>query len=467
MSDNSEPEPATAAAGPVDYAALEASVRGPLPEDFEEMPPGPGLAAVLTGLDRTTLTGFQLAEVLRARLRQISFEQAELLADIHELAYAPYTPPGQPPARSNQWDEHVTEEVSFSLSWSMYAADKHVELARTVRDRLPAVHAALSAGRIDLTKARAICDEVDNLDAEAARAVVDQVLADVDFRSTGTIRDAIRKLVLKVDPEAVRKRHKRSVEARCVVHKEEPDGTAQLTGLRLPKEKAAAAWDYLCRMATATKKAGGETRRIDQIRADVFLDLLAGVDPAQAGAVQPAPGKGSVTLGLELETLMRLNDHPGELAGFGPVVADIARQVAEQLRTHAVWRFVVTNDGRIMHEGRLHYRPTADQAAYVRARDKTCQAPCCRRPARQCEIDHVTAHDEGGTTHEDNLATECKRHHTGKHGGFKLYRTDFGLVWISPRGRAYPVADGRELDLTQRRLLQDIIDKGETFRPRR
>lgn len=36
--------------------------------------------------------------VLRARLRQISFEQAELLSDIHELAHAPYTPAGSAPA---------------------------------------------------------------------------------------------------------------------------------------------------------------------------------------------------------------------------------------------------------------------------------------------------------------------------------------------------------------------------------
>lgn len=56
MSDKSEPEP-TAPAGPVDYAALEASVWGPLPVDFEEMPPGRGRRR-LAGLDRTTFPGF-------------------------------------------------------------------------------------------------------------------------------------------------------------------------------------------------------------------------------------------------------------------------------------------------------------------------------------------------------------------------------------------------------------------------
>jgi hypothetical protein len=42
-----------------------------------------------------------------------------------------------------------------------------------------------------------------------------------------------------------------------------------------------------------------------------------------------------------------------------------------------------------------------------------------------------------------------------------LYRTDFGLLWISPRGRAYPVSFGKELDQTQRRILQTLINEGE------
>jgi hypothetical protein len=162
-----------------------------------------------------------------------------------------------------------------------------------------------------------------------------------------------------------------------------------------------------------------------------------------------------------LTTLMNLTEHPGELAGYGPVVADIARQVADGFRDVAVWRFSLTHNGRLLHEGRLHYRPTAEQKAYVRARDKHCQAPGCRRPAHQCDIDHVTAWRDHGPTIEDNMCILCRRHHRAKHGGFRLYRTDFGLVWISPRGRAYPVSFGKELDQTQRRILQTLINEGE------
>jgi hypothetical protein len=84
-------------------------------------------------------------------------------------------------------------------------------------------------------------------------------------------------------------------------------------------------------------------------------------------------------------------------------------------------------------------------------------------PANRCDIDHITAWDNQGVTHEDNLCPLCTRHHRAKHGGFRLYRTDFGLLWISPRGHSYPVSFGRELDATQRRLLQDLINGGETL----
>jgi hypothetical protein len=199
----------------------------------------------------------------------------------------------------------------------------------------------------------------------------------------------------------------------------------------------------------------------------VFLDLTAGVDPtipaAQggAGAVNPAPGKGSVNLTVELSTLMCLDDHPGELAGFGPVVADLARQVADSMQPYPVWRFTITDQGRLVHEGRLHYRPTTAQKSFVQARDQYCRAPGCRRPARQCDIDHITPWEDYGVTHEDNMCVLCRHHHRAKHGGFTLYRTDFGLVWISPRGVSYPVSFGHELDHTQRRILQHTITHSE------
>jgi 5-methylcytosine-specific restriction endonuclease McrA len=51
----------------------------------------------------------------------------------------------------------------------------------------------------------------------------------------------------------------------------------------------------------------------------------------------------------------------------------------------------------------------------VRARDRTCRFPACNRPARRCELDHITAREHGGPTNQANLHCLCSRHHHLKH----------------------------------------------------
>ena len=311
----------------------------PLPDGLDEMAPGPGLAAVLAGIDRRVCNGYQLVEVLRARQRQINWSQAELLADTYAMAYTYGGTPFEPPVRHGQRDEHVEEEVAFALSWTAYAAEAHTGLAHATIVRQPAVHAALQAGQIDLPKAKVLLEEVELLDDEQATTVIARVLPDAATDTTGKLRHKLRRLVLAIDPDAVRKRHQKALADRDVTLIRHRDGTASIVGRNLPADKATAAMDHLGRIATATRKAGDPLGRFDdrdkrstaQIRADVFVDLLDGADPtipAQqggAGALHPAPRKGVVNLTVELGTLLCLTEHPGELAGFGPVVADIAR----------------------------------------------------------------------------------------------------------------------------------------------
>jgi hypothetical protein len=57
------------------------------------------------------------------------------------------------------------------------------------------------------------------------------------------------------------------------------------------------------------------------------------------------------------------------------------------------------------------YRPTAQQQRFTRIRDRHCRMPGCRRAPGRCDIDHVTAHGEGGPTDCWNLCCLCRRHH--------------------------------------------------------
>jgi hypothetical protein len=81
-------------------------------------------------------------------------------------------------------------------------------------------------------------------------------------------------------------------------------------------------------------------------------------------------------------------------------------------------------------------------------RDRTCVFPWCTRPARGCDIDHVTEHDpdaeaEGrpqpGPTATWNLACLCRFHHRLKTFTAWRYRmVEPGVVeWTSPHGHRY------------------------------
>jgi hypothetical protein len=60
------------------------------------------------------------------------------------------------------------------------------------------------------------------------------------------------------------------------------DGTAHLYGLDLPPDRVQAAMRRIADLAQSLKTSD-ETRTIDQIRADVFLDLLDGKHFARGG----------------------------------------------------------------------------------------------------------------------------------------------------------------------------------------
>jgi hypothetical protein len=89
-------------------------------------------------------------------------------------------------------------------------------------------------------------------------------------------------------------------------------------------------------------------------------------------------------------------------------------------------------------DGRAHYRPTAAQISFARARDRRCQAPGCRVPAHRCEIDHRIPWHLGGPTFIDNLYCLCKRHHRAKdEAGYTYRRGPQGIEWTSPYGHHY------------------------------
>ncbi|WP_322756393.1 HNH endonuclease signature motif containing protein, partial [Frankia sp. Cas3] len=95
-------------------------------------------------------------------------------------------------------------------------------------------------------------------------------------------------------------------------------------------------------------------------------------------------------------------------------------------------------DGAVVDVGRRRF-PSPALARQIRARDWVCRFPGCRTPATVCDLDHVRAYAEGGTTEAANLLTLCRHHHRLKHDGtWTVQVTETGAVtWTSPELRVY------------------------------
>jgi hypothetical protein len=402
------------------------------------LPPGPRLAEALSVTDPSTLTGRELVEVVAAHHRLAAHTHAGFVRAVHDLAAAVGSS-----GQAGRGNESATGELAFALSCSEYAAEQALAAASLAIDVAPDLISTLEAGDLDEVKLKMLTRELSDVDDPASvRAVVGALRTEFDRCTVSQLRTRLRVLLLEIEPEAVRTRHARSIERRRVEHHEFANGTSMMAACYLPKDRAAAAWAHIDAIAQATVSAGDPLhRRIDQIRADVFADLLAGVDPSSAGATKPGRRSGAINLHIGLTTLACLNDHPGSIPGFGPVLADIARQAAEQMSRTAQWRFSVENiHGETIADCRLRRRPTVTQRAFVAARDGTCRAPGCTQPAIRCDIDHVQAYAEGGPTTIENLQLLCRRHHRFKHKhGFTVRRSRFGTEWTTSLGVRYIV----------------------------
>ena len=402
-----------------------------IPMDLDQMEPGPYLAAILSSTDLDQLSGHDRVVALRASQRMASHYQAQTLqamASISDLMHD----------LDDDFElahRSAATEIRAALTLTRRAAETELDLAIDTRQRLPQVWEALSRGDIDVRRAHVIVSTTCHLDEDVARGLADRIVARAPMLTTGQLRAAIAKLCLEADPEDAERVYEEAVEDRRMVLEANPTGTADLRGTDLPPDRAVAISRRINRLARRLK-AKGETRSMDQLRADVFLDLLEGSLVGAAGDT----ARGVVDIQVDLETLMNLSDSAGDLAGYGPVVADIARQVTERQR-HSSWQFTVTDpdSGQPIHTGTTRRRPAAGQRRYVEARNRTCIFPGCRMPAVDSDLDHRIPWSEGGATETCNLAPLCRHDHCNRHhcgwGYEPLANGDYR--WISRLGRTY------------------------------
>jgi hypothetical protein len=329
------------------------------------------------------------------------------------------------------WDAACTE-VRAALRLTRRAADTHLDTAVALRQRLPRVLQTLRDGEIDTPRARVLLHGTDHLDEPTARQVIDRIIDEAPGLTTGQLRDRLRRLCVDTEPDTAQQRYEQAVDQRRVVVEASPDGTAHLIGMDLPPDRVMEITRRIDRLAKTINSAA-EHRTIDQIRADVMMDLLAGKHRNTKGGV--------VDIHVDLTTLTQLSESPGDLAGYGPVVADIARQVTDA-QVDAEWRFTITDPttGLPVHDGTTRRRPTTAQRRSVEARHRTCVFPGCRMPARQCDLDHRTPWSTRPVTITTDLVPGCRHDHiTNRHRvGWTHQPLPGGdHLWTSPLGHRY------------------------------
>ncbi len=278
----------------------------------DTMAPGPLLASVLhaiTGQDGAGLAGLsddQLIGVMSAVRRMESRAAWTLMAAMREFASRrPAQDRAQDgPARdgaaddSTGFDEFAGDELTGTLHLTWQSAAEQIGYACAVASRLPATFAALGAGQLHPVHVRIIEDETRVL-SEADAALADEKLAEAAASKTfGQLRYAAHRLVLKLDPDAARRRQEQARRDAHVRRFREDSGNAGMIARELPPDEVLASWQHVEQRALDLR-AAGVPGTLQDLRVRAYLDLLQETDcrllpgdpdPSAAGGADGAAG---------------------------------------------------------------------------------------------------------------------------------------------------------------------------------
>ena len=370
-------------------------------------------------------------------------------------------------------DDAEREDVALALRLSGGSAQQRIDVARTITQHLPSTAAALATGEISLGHANAIAKE--SAEIIRAGATSEQILeverialAHAEFHTPNQVASQMKATIAKLAPIEFEEAVAVASERRSVDCYPQADGMAQIVALlpaadaqvvmlaidklaRLNKEHAIEEQNLrerqMSRFTSGAKvgsiadhidrEAIAIARRIDAFRADALTQLANNYLASSAGEGLAHGRPVTLNLTVDLATLLGLAENPGNLKGYGPIPASVARGLAAD----AKWRKFVTDPvtGELLDVGRNTYEPPQALKDFLTARDQICRFPHCRQPARVADIDHVKPWDQGGETSQENMGMLCRRHHRMKtHGDWKLKSyPDGSCEWESPAGKKY------------------------------
>jgi hypothetical protein len=353
-------------------------------------------------------------------------------------------------------DEVEREDISTALRLAPATAQSRIDIARTLVNNLPNTCSALATGEISSAHATVIARETAAAIRDGApESVIFQIEASAlsfsEFHTPGQLANHVRNTIAKFAPEEFEETTSRATALRRVSCYNDADGMSTVVAI-LPASDAQIVMNsieaFILRQeqlahSQSTKMAQGSDLfqdgflTKDQKRADALSAICSNFLSEISKTVTPQRRPLTVNVTIDLPTLLGLAENPGQLSGYGPIPAAVARELASD----AQWKRFITEPqtGNLLDFGRESYLPPQNLKDFLIARDRTCRFPGCRRSALLSDLDHAQSWESGGRTSPDNIGALCRRHHRLKtHDGWKIESfADGSCTWTSPLGKKF------------------------------
>ena len=372
-------------------------------------------------------------------------------------------------------DDEEREDVATALRLSPTTAQNRIDVARVLVGHLPNTISALASGEISAAHATVIAKETatairNGLSEEGVFRVEQAALAHAEFHTPGQVANKVKTTIAKFSPEDFEEIVERARDSRRVSCYPEADGMATVVAI-LPAEDAQTIMKSIeafivkrnqeedsctCNLKSGSSQgcvfhsredaAEWSLLSADMKRADALTAIASQALGSMADVVRPHRRPISISVAIDLPTLLGLAENPGQLAGYGAIPASVARKLAAD----GTWQRFISDPttGNLLDFGREKYIPPQELVDFLLARDRTCRFPGCGRSGQLADIDHAQSWESGGETNPANLGLLCRRHHRMKtHGGWNLTSNpDGSCLWRSPLDKEFFVPARPVLD---------------------
>ena len=420
--------------------------------------------------------------------------EEQVTAELHE-ARVDKAPSGErlrieTEARSEAWETReraIALEVSLATRVSTRTAGRRVESSRFLAEEIPEALDAAWSGHWGYGHLRVAEKELADVPAEIRAEVLADVLPHAATDHPRRLTDRLRKSIARRDADGVIERTRDKAAQRDVGMWTLADGQSRLaiTGpheliVGIHRDVLEVARIRKAAMDAAEGEHASEDRRIGAVRVDVIREAVARLiatartlagtihspdethagnlagtihspDETHAGnlagtihtdpwlaahgeiSIPAVPGSrpsADAAVVIDVATALGMAEEPGFIPGYGWVPAALGREI---LAAAPRWRRWLVDDSsrQLIEVGKSRYRPSQALRDLVAARDITCTADTCNRPATQSQLDHAIDFDGHNTT-TDNLHAACGPDHLAVTAGYFVVGDDgTHLTWTS------------------------------------